>query len=67
MYDDDDANYDEGGKNDAHYDDDGDVNYDDDDDVAHCCTIFLCHLDLEIYDRHRHPNLNIREIIWLGD
>ena len=32
LYDDDDANYDDDGKNDAHYDDDGDVNYDDDDD-----------------------------------
>ena len=30
--------------------------------VAHRCTIFLCHLD-----RHRHPNINIREIIWLVD
>ena len=28
--------------------------------LAHRCTIFLCHLDLEIYDdRHRHPNINI--------
>ena len=32
MYDDDDANYDDDGKNDAHYDDDVDVNYGDDDD-----------------------------------
>ena len=30
LYDDDDANYNDDGKNDAHYDDDGDVNYDDD-------------------------------------
>ena len=38
--------------------------------LAYRCTIFLCHLDLEIYqldNRHRHPNINIREIIWLGD
>ena len=36
--------------------------------VAHCCTIFLKsygyrHID----DRHRNPNINIREIIWLGN
>ena len=31
------------------------------DDIAHRCTIFLCHLDLEIDDRQRHPNINIRD------
>ena len=35
--------------------------------VPHSCTIFLCHLDLEIDDRHRNPNINSREIIWLGN
>ena len=33
--------------------------------LAHRCTntIYLCHLDLEIIDdRHRHPNINIRDI-----
>ena len=36
--------------------------------LAHRCTIFLCHLDLEmIDDQHRHPNINIRDIIWLAD
>ena len=37
--------------------------------VAHCCTIFLGHLGIELQldDRHRNPNMNIREIIWLGN
>ena len=34
--------------------------------LAHCCAIFLGHWVLK-YDRHRNPNINIREIIWLGN
>ena len=30
--------------------------------VAHCCTIFLCYLDLEINDKYGNPNY-IREVI----
>ena len=33
--------------------------------LAHCCTIFIGHLRIE--DRHRNPNINIRDIIWLGN
>ena len=29
--------------------------------------VYFCHLDLDLDDRHRNPNINIREIIWLGD
>ena len=36
--------------------------------VAHCCTIFLKSSGYRnIDDRHRNPNINIREIIWLGN
>ena len=35
--------------------------------LSHCCTIFLGHLGIEIADRHRNPNINIKEIIWLGN
>ena len=37
--------------------------------LAHCCAIFLGNLGIEIYidDWHRHPIINIREIIWLGN
>ena len=38
-----------------------------DDDEENGTSIFLCHLDLDLDDRHRNPNINIREIIWLGD
>ena len=31
--------------------------------LAHCCTIFLKSSGY----RHRNPNINIREIIWLGN
>ena len=31
--------------------------------VAHCCTIFLKSSGY----RHRNPNIDIREIIWLGN
>ena len=29
--------------------------------LAYCCTIFLGHLGMEIDDRHRNPNINIRD------
>ena len=36
--------------------------------IAHCCTIFLKSSGYRnIDDRHRNPNINIREIIWLGN
>ena len=33
--------------------------------LAHCCTIFLGHLGIDI--EIQIPNINIREIIWLGN
>ena len=36
--------------------------------IAHCCTIFLKSSGYRnIDDRHRNPNINTREIIWLGN
>ena len=36
--------------------------------VANCCTIFLKSSGYRnIDDRHRNPNINTREIIWLGN
>ena len=36
--------------------------------LAHCCTIFLKSSGYQnIDDRHRNPNIHIREIIWLGN
>ena len=36
--------------------------------LAHCCTIFLKSSGYRnIDDRHRNPNIHIREIIWLGN
>ena len=36
--------------------------------LAHCCTIFLKSSGYgNIDDRHRNPNINIKEIIWLGN
>ena len=36
--------------------------------LAHCCTIFLKSSGYRnIDDRHRNPNNNTREIIWLGN
>ena len=38
------------------------------DQLAHCCTIFLKSSGYrDIDDRHRNPNINTREIIWLGN
>ena len=40
----------------------------DDSEVAHCCTIFLKSSGYRnIDDWHRNPNINIKEIIWLGN
>ena len=35
--------------------------------LAHCCTIFIGHFGIEIDERHRYPNINIRETIWMGN
>ena len=36
--------------------------------LAHCCTIFLKSSGYRnIDDRHRNPNIHIKEIIWLGN
>ena len=32
--------------------------------LAHRCTIFLCHLDLEIDDKYKNPNANTKIISW---
>ena len=35
--------------------------------LAHCCTIFLKSSGYRNDDRHRNPNIHIKEIIWLGN